>query len=102
MTAVTAVDWRDFATFGDRRVTPTEPDPDNPAVFNPRVGDRVKLFWPQGESMWVAVDAVDDHGRLTGTLANTPVVVPLNYGDRVWFDTSDVVAQLPAPAAGAA
>ncbi|WP_104150923.1 hypothetical protein [Mycobacterium intracellulare] len=96
------VDWRDFSTFADRRITPTEPDPDNPIVFHPQVGDTVKLFWPQGESMWVAVDAVGEHGQLTGTLANTPLVVPLDYGDRIRFNTSDVVQQIAAPAAGAA
>ncbi|AGP62893.1 hypothetical protein OEM_13580 [Mycobacterium intracellulare subsp. yongonense 05-1390] len=101
MTAA-AVDWRDFATFGDQRITPTEPDPDHPIVFNPQVGDFVKLMWPLGEAMWVAVDAIGEHGQLTGTLANTPATVPLQYGDRIRFSTSDVLRQMSAPAAGAA
>lgn len=96
------IDWRDFNTFGDRRVTPTEPAPDNPIVFTPQVGDTVKLVWPQGESMWVAVDAVGEHGQLTGTLANTPVMVPLDYGDRIWFNSGDIVAHMAAPTAGGA
>lgn len=96
------LDWRDFRTFGDERVTPTEPDPDNPIVFHPQVGDAVKLVWPPGESMWVAVDAVGERGQVTGTLANTPIMVPLKYGDRIWFNTSDIVQQMSAPAIGAA
>lgn len=96
------IDWRDFSTFGDERITPTEADPDNPTVFTPLVGAHVKLFWPQGESMWVAVDAVGEQGQLTGTLANTPITVPLKYGDRIWFNTSDIVQQMSGPGEGAA
>lgn len=96
------IDWRDFSTFGDQRVTPTEPDPGNPIVFRPLVGDHVKLMWPPGEAMWVAVDAIGEHGKLTGTLANTPIAVPLDYGDRIWFNTSDIVQQISAPGEGAA
>lgn len=96
------IDWRDFATFGDRRVTPTDPDPDHPIVFTPLVGDFAKLMWPLGESMWVLLDAITEHGQLTGTLANTPVTVPLQYGDRIWFNTRDVVRHMAARAAGAA
>lgn len=96
------LDWRDFSTFGDERVTPTEPEPGNPIVFHPQVGGVVKLVWPLGESMWVTVDAVGDRGQLTGTLANIPITVPLKFGDRIWFNTSDIVQQMPAPGEGAA
>ncbi|ASL08449.1 hypothetical protein MYCODSM44623_01699 [Mycobacterium intracellulare subsp. chimaera] len=52
--------------------------------------------------MWVLVDAIGEHGQLTGTLANTPITVPLKHGDRIWFHTSDIVRLMPAQAAGAA
>lgn len=96
------IDWRDFGTFGGQRVTPGEPDPNHPLVFTPLVGDHVKLMWPLGESMWVAVDAIGENGGLTGTLANSPITVPLNYGDRIWFSASDIVRLMPASATGAA
>ncbi|OBJ86971.1 hypothetical protein [Mycobacterium sp. 1245852.3] len=96
------LDWRDFSTFGDERVAPAEPDPDNRVVFHPQVGDTVKPMWPLGEAMWVAVESVDERGQLSGTLANAPIAIPLNYGDRIWFHTSDIVQQTSAPAAGAA
>lgn len=96
------LDWRDFSTFGDRRVTPTEPDLDKPIGLHPQVGDTVKIVWPQGESMWVTVDVVGEGGQLTGTLANAPIMVPLDYGDRIWFHTADIVRQMSAPAPGAA
>lgn len=98
---VSDIDWRDFSTFGDERVTPTDPDPDNPIVFHPQVGDFVKLAWP-GESMWVRVDCVGELGKLTGTLDNIPIMVPLKYGDRIWFNTSDILQQMSAPGEGAA
>jgi hypothetical protein len=93
----TLYDWRDFDPFGDERIKPWDKDPENPTTFDPRVGDTVKLVWPPAgpdlpaEAMWVAIQSVGERGQLTGILDSAPIAHPLELGDVIRFNTSDIV-----------
>jgi uncharacterized protein YegJ (DUF2314 family) len=79
------------------------PDPHQIEAIRP--GDHVKLIFQaadpdpetgcSGERMWVEVTTATD-GLYTGTLANMPLLIPLEHGETVEFTSANIVSVRPA------